>query len=33
MQHLLVVDDGSDAEPAPGSVPYEDALAGQSSEA
>src|SRR5580704_7574079 len=32
MQHLLVVDDGSDAEPAPGSVPYEDALAGQSSE-
>ncbi len=29
MQHLLVVDDGSDAEPAPGSVPYEDALAGQ----
>ncbi len=30
LQHLLVVDDGSDAEPAPGSVPYEDALAGQS---
>ncbi len=30
MQHLLVVDDGSGAEPAPGSVHYEDALAGQS---
>ena len=30
MQLLLVVEDGSDAEPAPGSVPYEDALAGQS---
>ncbi len=32
MKRLLVVDDGSDAEPAPGSVPYEDALAGQSPE-
>jgi 3-oxocholest-4-en-26-oate---CoA ligase len=32
MQHLLVVDDGSDAESAPGSVLYEDALAGQSPE-
>jgi acyl-CoA synthetase (AMP-forming)/AMP-acid ligase II len=30
LQHLVVVDDGSDAEPAPGSVPYEDALAGRS---
>ncbi len=32
MQQLLVVDDGSDTEPAPGSVPYEDALAGRSAE-
>ena len=30
LQHLLVVEDGSDAEPAAGSVSYETALAGQS---
>jgi acyl-CoA synthetase (AMP-forming)/AMP-acid ligase II len=32
MRHLIVIEDGSDAEPAPGSVPYEDALRGQSTE-
>ncbi len=31
LQHSLVIEDGSDAEPAPGSVAYEDALEGQSS--
>jgi acyl-CoA synthetase (AMP-forming)/AMP-acid ligase II len=30
LQELLVIDDGSDAEPAPGSVAYESALDGQS---
>jgi 3-oxocholest-4-en-26-oate---CoA ligase len=30
MRHVLVIEDGSDAEPAPGAVPYEDALSGQS---
>ena len=30
LRHTLVIEDGSDAEPAAGSVPYEDALAGQS---
>jgi acyl-CoA synthetase (AMP-forming)/AMP-acid ligase II len=30
LRHLVVIDDGSDIDPAAGSVPYEDALAGQS---
>jgi len=29
LQHLLVIEDGSGATPAPGAVPYEDALSGQ----
>ncbi len=32
LQQLVVIEDGSDVEPAPGSVPYEDALRGQSTE-
>ena len=32
LRHLVVIEDGSDTEPAAGSVPYEDALTGQSSE-
>src|ERR1700723_2804945 len=32
MQHVVVIEDGSDVETAPGSVPYEDALAGRSTE-
>jgi 3-oxocholest-4-en-26-oate---CoA ligase len=32
LRHLVVIQDGSDAEPAPGSVDYESALAGQSGE-
>jgi 3-oxocholest-4-en-26-oate---CoA ligase len=32
LRHLIVIEDGSDTEPAAGSVPYEDALAGQSTE-
>src|SRR6516165_4012645 len=32
LQHLLVIEDGSAAAPAPGAVPYEDALSGQSEE-
>ena len=30
LRHVIVIEDGSDAEPAPGAVSYEDALAGQS---
>ncbi len=30
LRHLVVIEDGSNVEPAAGSVPYEDALAGQS---
>jgi len=32
LRHLVVIEDGSDAAAAPGSVPYEDALAGESTE-
>ena len=30
LRHVIVIEDGSDVEPAPGAVAYEDALAGQS---
>ncbi|HXY28254.1 MAG TPA: acyl-CoA synthetase [Acidimicrobiales bacterium] len=32
LEHLVVVDDGSDAEPVPGAVGYEEAMTGQSAE-